>query len=330
MHSTSGLAAIAALSDANGALVCTKFTCIQGMPAWRKRSVKKPASVAVARSGQQSHGMLQHIDQYDEAFVERGFDAVAAEYGEVLFLRRAAEALIDVVCHRPLKRLLDVATGPGTSALLAAGKRPDCEVTGIDVAPAMVAAATRRAGLLGLSQARFQVASALSLPFERGSFDAVCCSNAIYYMPDFASALREWSRVLRPGGLLAFSTYGVGVLEPMSRLFDARMRAHGVVVPQPTPLYRLNQTSTCEELLHRVGLSDVTAHERQLGYWVRDEDAWWRMLMCTGFQALVAMLDPSARQDFEHAHKAEVKAHVSARGLWIDVPVIVASGRVPM
>lgn len=272
---------------------------------------------------------MQHIDQYDERFVERGFDAVAGEYGEVLFLRRAAEALVDVVCSRPLKRLLDVATGPGTSALLAASKLRDCEVVGIDVAPGMVAAATHRAEQLGLSDVRFEVASALALPFAEGSFDAVMCSSAIYYMADFASALREWSRVLRPGGSLGFSTFGLGVLEPMSSLFDSRVRAHGIVVPQPTPLYRLNQASSCQELLERVGLVDVTTHERQVGYWLRDEEEWWRTMMCTGFQALIAMLPPGEREDFERAHKAELRAHVSARGLWINVPVIAADGSVP-
>jgi len=270
---------------------------------------------------------MQQIDQYDERFVEGGFDAVARDYGEVLFLRRAAESLVDLVCRRPLTRLLDVATGPGTSALLVASRLRGCQVVGIDVAHAMVAAATDRARDLGLADVRFEVASALSLPFDDGSFDAVLCSSAIYYMADFHSALREWSRVLRPGGALAFSTFGVGVLEPMSSLFDTRIRAHGIVVPQPTPLYRLNQASVCRELLQSVGLTDVTTEERQLGYWIRDEDDWWSMLMSTGFQALVAMLDPEERQDFARAHKSEVKAYVTERGLWIDVPVIVALAR---
>jgi hypothetical protein len=145
-------------------------------------------------------------------------------------------------------------------------------------------------------------------------------------MADFHGALREWARVLRPGGQLSFSTYGVGVLEPMSSLFDSRIRSHGIAVPQPTPLYRLNRAEACQELLHSVGLMDATTQESQLGYWVPDEDAWWRMLMSTGFQALVAMLPAGERQEFEREHKREVKPHVTTRGLWIDVPVIVARG----
>lgn len=269
---------------------------------------------------------MRQIDQYDERFVEGGFDAVAAEYGEVLFLRRAAEALVEVTCRRPLARVLDVATGPGTSALLVASKAQDCLVTGIDVAPGMVAAASRRAHQLGLTRVDFEVASALGLPFESGSFDAVLCSSAIYYMADFDSALREWTRVLRPGGQLGFSTFGAGVLEPMSRLFDGRIRSHGIAVPQPTPLYRLNRAAACRDLLQSVGLVDVTTQESQLGYWVPDEEAWWRIVMSTGFQALVAMLPAGERQEFEREHKREVNLHVTARGLWIDVPVIVASG----
>jgi ubiquinone/menaquinone biosynthesis C-methylase UbiE len=272
---------------------------------------------------------MQKLDQYDERFVESGFDAVAADYAEVLFLRRAAEALVEVVCQRAVGRALDVATGPGTSAVLLAGKVQGCRVVGIDVAPGMVEQASQRAQRLGLPEVRFEVASALSLPFGACAFDAVLCSSAIYYMPDFESALREWLRVLRPGGMLAFSTFGAGVLEPMSTLFDARVRACGIVVPQPTPLFRLNQAATCRDLLASVGLVDVATHERQLGYWVRDEDAWWHTLMSTGFQALVAALSPSERRDFERAHKAEVRAHVARQGLWVDAPVIVACGIKP-
>ena len=75
-----------------------------------------------------------------------------------------------------------------------------------------------------------------------------------------------------------------------------------------------------------MGLVDVTTQESQLGYWVPDEEAWWRILMSTGFQALVAMLPAGERQEFEREHKGEVKPYVTARGLWIDAPVIVASG----
>ena len=278
-----------------------------------------------------AHGVtrMRHLDQYDERFVESGFNAVAGGYGDVLFLQRSAELLVEVVCRNPVSRVLDVATGPGTSALLLAGKVPGCQVVGIDVAAAMVAEATSRAQRLGLPGAHFQVASALSLPFENGSFDAALCSNAIYYMPNFESALHEWVRVVQPGGWVAFSTFGVGVLEPMSQLFDARIRAHGVTVPEPTPLYRLNQASACRDLLERVGLKDIAALERQQGYWVPGESHWWRTLMSTGFQALVAALGPAERRQFEQAHRSEVRQHVEARGLWIDVPVIVACGRRP-
>lgn len=272
---------------------------------------------------------MQQLDQYDERFVEGGFDAVAARYGEVPFLRGAAALLVEAVVQRPLTRALDIATGPGTSALLLASKAPGCDVVGIDVAPGMVAQAMQRSEQIGLSNAHFQVASALSLPFDSESFDAVFCSSAIYYMADFDAAVREWQRTLRPGGVLAFSTFGAGVLEPMASLFDARVRAHGIVVPQPTPLYRLNQVDACQQLLERAGLIEVATREQQVGYWVRDEEIWWRTLMSTGFQALVAALNPGERQEFERAHKSEVREHVTERGLWINAPVVVACGRRP-
>jgi arsenite methyltransferase len=273
---------------------------------------------------------MRELDQYDEAVVAGAFDTVAARYGEVAFLRRAAEMLADTVGPPPPEaRVLDVATGPGTAALIVAARAPDARVVGLDVAPDMVARASARALAEGLANTRFVVGSALAPPFEAGSFDLVLCASAIYYMPDLVAAVRAWREVLAPGGRLAFSTFADGALEPMSSLFDARVRAAGIAVPQPTPLYRLTSPDACSQLLEAAGLTEVRVARRQLGYFAPDVDHWWQVVMSTGFRLLVEALDRPGREAFEQAHREEVARHQTDRGLWVNVPVIVAHGRVP-
>jgi ubiquinone/menaquinone biosynthesis C-methylase UbiE len=272
---------------------------------------------------------VKELNQYDQQIVAPGFDAVAARYGEVVFLRRAAAFLVDSIPRAALTQALDVATGPGTAAVLLAQRLPGPWVTGIDISSNMIAIARARAESMALKNVSFTTGSATALPFEAERFDLVICSNAIYYMPDFAQAVGEWSRVLRPGGRLAFSTFGTGMLEPMSSLFDSGIRTHGILVPKPTPLYRLTSPDECRRLLEDAGLDHVRIQERQLGYWISDVEAWWTTMMSTGFRLLVASLDDEQRKAFEREHKQLVAEHIVERGLWMDVPVIVATGTWP-
>ncbi len=103
-------------------------------------------------------------------------------------------------------RLLDIACGSGGPALRAA-ERSGCEVVGVDVHRAGVEHATALAVSRGLAdRARFLVADAsASLPFDDASFDCVCCTDAINHLPERESVLREWARVLRPGGGIAYA-----------------------------------------------------------------------------------------------------------------------------
>jgi SAM-dependent methyltransferase len=108
------------------------------------------------------------------------------------------ERLVEHLDPQPGERFLDVATGTGAVALRAA--RAGADVTGVDLAPALVETARRRAGHEGLS-ADFKVGDAENLPFEDGSFDVVSAIG-VMFAPDHAAVARELARVCRPCGRL--------------------------------------------------------------------------------------------------------------------------------
>jgi arsenite methyltransferase len=115
--------------------------------------------------------------------------------------RRALE-LIGV---RPGERLLDIASGTGASALLAAGEC-GCLVAGVDYGERAVVDAQRAADASGLcDRVGFIVGDAEALPFEDGQFDAVLCECSLCTFQDKPRAITEIRRVLRPNGRLALS-----------------------------------------------------------------------------------------------------------------------------
>lgn len=103
-------------------------------------------------------------------------------------------------------RVLDVACGSG-GPLVRIAQRSGCQGLGIDIHEDAVRTAAAQARAAGLAdRVTFQrVDAGEALPFADGTFDAVTCVDAINHLPDRAQALREWARVLKPGGRLMFT-----------------------------------------------------------------------------------------------------------------------------
>lgn len=102
-------------------------------------------------------------------------------------------------------RVLDVASGKGTSAMFLA-ERFGCEVIGIDYGNQNVKEANQASESKGLRlRVQFQQADAGSLPFPDGSFTAVICECAFCTFPKKDSVAREFARVLRAGGRIGMS-----------------------------------------------------------------------------------------------------------------------------
>lgn len=99
----------------------------------------------------------------------------------------------------------DVAAGSGASAC-ALAQQFGCRVLGIDYGAGQVDSAARRAAEAGLGdRVVFCQADAEALPWADGSVDALICECSLCTFPSPDQAVREWFRVLRPGGRLGVS-----------------------------------------------------------------------------------------------------------------------------
>jgi ubiquinone/menaquinone biosynthesis C-methylase UbiE len=96
-------------------------------------------------------------------------------------------------------RILEV--GCGTGGLLVVAARAGLAIEGVDLAARWLIAARRRLSDHGLS-VPLLAASAERLPWPDARFDAVVADSVLEHLDDPARALREWARMLRPGGRL--------------------------------------------------------------------------------------------------------------------------------
>lgn len=154
-----------------------------------------------------------------------------------------AEALCEAVDPRAGQRVLDVACGSGTAALVAA--RRYCEVIGIDYVPELVERARMRASAEGLD-AEFRVGDAQNLPFPDEHFDQVLSVYGVQFAPDQETAAREVLRVCRSGGRIGLAT---PFPDGWSGDFFAAIARHAPPPPGVNPPLRWGTETGLAELL---------------------------------------------------------------------------------
>jgi SAM-dependent methyltransferase len=171
-------------------------------------------------------------------------------------------ALIAAVV-RPGQRVLDVACGTGfatraASSVVGSGG----SVTAVDINPGMIDKARQQPTPGDFA---WHVGSALELPFEDESFDAVICQQGLQFFPSPADGLAEMHRVLRPGGSLGTTVWAPIHLSPYLAAQASMMSEQCGIAPSV-----LEQAipPEGEALLHRwatqAGLPDVRVETLQL------------------------------------------------------------------
>ena len=123
---------------------------------------------------------------------------------QAAFLRGTTEALFRAAGLERGMRVLDVGSGSGDVALLAAELvGPEGEVVGVDVDGAALDIARERTKALGLSSVTFVEGDARTVELD-GGFDAVVGRLVLMYWGDATEALRRLAAHVRPGGVVAF------------------------------------------------------------------------------------------------------------------------------
>jgi len=131
---------------------------------------------------------------------------------------------VAVAAPRPGERVVNLATGTGNAALLAA--RTGAVVTGLDAAERLVGVACERAADAG-ADIDFHVGDIQSLPFEDGSFDVALSVFSLIFAPDAEGAFAEMIRVLRANGGRAVVSVWIpaGPIDAMVGVFGRALAA---------------------------------------------------------------------------------------------------------
>ncbi len=179
------------------------------------------------------------------------YDLYADRYDDIKHFRQEydhmflSQPIMDLIAPHRSPLVLDVATGTGRLPIaMLHYAQFQGRVIGVDMSRRMLRKAAYKLGSPD-PRAPLMWGSAEDVPFPDNTFDVVTCLEALEFMQDHEAVLREWIRVLRPGGLMLITN-----------------RIHTRLMPGKT-----RSDEAMETLLESLGMEDVV-----IEYWQMDYD----------------------------------------------------------
>ena len=208
--------------------------------------------------------------------VEQMFDHIAPSYDKLnhrlswnIDKGWRRKAIRQLAPYKP-QTLLDIATGTGDFAILAAEMLKPTRLVGADISEGMMEIGRQKVREKGLdSIISFEKEDCLALSYPDTTFDAVTAAFGIRNFADLDAGLREMCRVLKPGGHLSIVELTSPVSFPMKQLFHIYshtvLPVYGRLISKDTSAYSY-LTKTIEafpqgermtEILHKAGFSEA-------------------------------------------------------------------------
>jgi ubiquinone/menaquinone biosynthesis C-methylase UbiE len=260
----------------------------------------------------------------------RHYTGTAAELYQAFFVPAIAtpvsgELLRTAALHQGA-RVLDVACGTGVVTRAAAERvGPTGSVTGVDIAPDMIAVA-KTVPTAG-APITWQEADAASLPFPDEFYDVALCQMGLMFMEDQTGALHELYRVLTPGGQVVINTPGriqprfEDMEQAIVENLDPRLGAFvSAVFSMPDP-------SALAGMLRNEGFADVASMEYTATFDLPGPAEFlWNYINLTPMGPLVADASEEAKAGMERQLvEAWTPSLVDGR-IPVEQPMALASG----
>ena len=224
-------------------------------------------------------------------------------------------------------RVLDVATGTGEAAMFAASRvGASGRIVGIDVSRPMLAVAAAKIAERPIVLLEMD---AQALAFKDESFDAVVCQLGLMFVPDAASALQEWTRVLRARSRLAVCVYATPDRVPLYGILmdelSRRLPDERDVLYQPSALA---DAGTLKRLLAGAGLKAVRVIEETRVHRFASFDEHWHPFEAGGGRhgQLYMRLTAAVRQDVQAAVRDRMGRYLVDGRLEIAADVFIGVG----
>lgn len=232
----------------------------------------------------------------------------------------ATRQMLDLARIQSGQRILDVAAGAGEPAVSAAERvGPSGYVLATDISEGIVELALQVARERGLKQIGTRAMDGEKLDLPDASFDAVLCRLGLMYMPHPVTALREWRRVLRPGGRVAVAVFSTPDRNSWGAMPASIIRRRAKLPPpvpgQPGP-FSLGRTGVLENVFRQAGFANPEVRAVPVPHGAVSSAEYVRVAREAfgGFNAMMVHLPPQERESVWNEVEGAMRSFESPSG----------------
>jgi SAM-dependent methyltransferase len=237
------------------------------------------------------------------------------------------QRLVEFTHIRRGEAVLDVAMGRGAVLMPAVQHvRPQGYAIGVDIASGMVRHLAADVKRLDLEPAAICQADAEHLAFSKAVFDHVLCGNAIFFFPE---AVKEFYRVLRPGGHVGVTIIADGCFDWLWEAFslyspseDSSAGEESTASADPD----LDTVAGLSQLLRGAGFERVEVVEEATRFTYAREGDWWATMWTLGFRGKMEEMSEPVLAEFKSEIVRRLQAFKQADGIHILFRVLFAVG----
>ncbi|MGC4098179.1 MAG: class I SAM-dependent methyltransferase [Nitrospira sp.] len=246
---------------------------------------------------------------------ERAYNAAAESFDAkpLAFWERYGRRTIERMSLRRGAHVLDVCCGTGASALPAAQAiGPEGKVIAIDLASELLKRGQAKAQTAGLRSLEFRQGDMTDLGFPDHHFDAVVCVFGIFFVPDMETQVAELWRMVRPGGQLAITTWGMRFWAPVYDLWLEVVRRRRPDLHAAFNAWdRITTTEAAYKLLHDGGAENVVVDSEDGCQELRTPEDFWTIALGSGLRWTIDQMGTVMAREV----KQELLDRLSASGV---------------
>lgn len=247
------------------------------------------------------------------------------------FLKPMGDEIIRLLNLKSDAVVLDVAAGTGEPGLTIASQLSTGKVISTDLAEGMLEIAKENAKNRRIENFETLVCDVSELPFEDNTFDAVSCRFGFMFFPDMSLAIKEMTRVLKPGGRIATAVWNV----PEKNFWITAIMgtiSKNIELPPPPPgapgMFRCSKAGFMSDLFSEAGLKNSSEIEVVSKLNCKTTTVYWDMMndIAAPVVAALGKADSDTRQKIKEEVFAVVNQKYPDNRVFIDCSALVIYG----